>query len=240
MPFYAYIKIPGVEKTESRDLYYGNGWIPLESYELSGDPNKSITAKPRRGENKDQKNKKTQNQMLSMMKRRKEVEYELSLLADGTGGVFGELESNAWQDALDEVLAEEAEIAGKSTITIDKLMDASSPKLHQFCLEYLRGGDHGTFLKGKVELHICRVVEKGNGEQTPELFMAYLLENCGISSVNIDASESSSLTETVEIDFQQITTATNFDGTGWISKGWDMVRGEEKSTDWKPNLPSPS
>jgi type VI protein secretion system component Hcp len=240
MPFYAYIKIPGVENTESTDLYYGKDWVPIRSYDLSNEENEGITAKSRSAPDDGARkgNKKTRSQVRDMIWRHENAEHELQFVAGGSE-MFGDLFSNAWQEALDVAQAEESEIAGTSTVTITKLMDTVTPKLHQFCMECAHGEDRGAFLKGNVELHICREVEK-NGEPEPQLFMAYLLENCGIASMNINASDNANLSETVKISFQKITTSTNFDGTGWLSKSWDMVRGEEASTNWKPARPSKS
>ncbi|OAM90619.1 type VI secretion system tube protein Hcp [Termitidicoccus mucosus] len=234
MPFYAYIKIPGVGNTESTDLYYGKDWIPVRSYDLdSGGNNEGISQK--KPKNLGSESDKMAWGHLSALRRRHDDEIN----DGGVNNLFGDDDSTAWIADLQQMEGRMTELAEGGGMTITKLMDTVTPKLHQFCMECAHGGDRGAFLKGNVELHICREVEK-DGKPEPQLFMAYLLENCGIASVNINASDSANLSETVAISFQKITTATNFDGADWFCKSWDMVRGEEASTNWKPVRPPKS
>ncbi|MDR1011919.1 MAG: type VI secretion system tube protein Hcp [Opitutaceae bacterium] len=268
MPIYAYIKIPGVLTTESTDLYYGSQWIPIGSYGFAtGGDNMAISLKSKKkdDEQKVSKNdvenwrsgelKKVMELIKSLEPKHQRsnggkenednvdnvdnVDDEDNILFDTSTSDGGHLKAmKGRRDLLQQAGAVDKALVSGTHMEIKKQLDAVSPKLHQFCLEYTHGPKKGVAFKNKVELHVCRMVEKNNGQQ-PELFMAYLLENCGISDVAIDASDSSNLTETVEIAFQQITTATNFDGSGWLCKSWDMVRGEEKPSSWKPALPPP-
>jgi type VI protein secretion system component Hcp len=253
MPFYAYIKIPGVENTESTDLYYGKAWIPIRSYDLSFDKaGQDISVKSDSNEDGEKITRAELGKLAVMkkqaaqLKRLAQTAKDLMKAMEATRQDDNE-ESSLFDSKLEKlneritlVQKKKHELKSeKNTITIIKMLDAATPKLHQLCMEYTHGKRQDVLLKGNVKLHICREAEKSQ-EGVPQLFMAYLLEKCGIASVDINASDGANLSETIKISFQQITTATNFDGNGWISKSWDMVRGEEKSTSWKPIRPSPS
>ena len=233
MPFYAYIKIPEVGNTESTDLYYGKDWIPVLSYNLdSGESNEGIS--PKKPKDSDSKSDKMAWGHLSALRKRHDDEIN----DGGVSDLFGDDDSTAWSDDLRKMEDRMTKLAEGCDMKITKLMDTVTPKLHQFYMECAHGKDSDAFLKGNVELHICREAEK-DGEPETQLFMAYLLENCSITSVHIEVSDTN-LSETVAISFQKITTATNFDGADWFCKSWDMVRGEEASTNWKPVRPPKS
>ncbi|MDR0353357.1 MAG: type VI secretion system tube protein Hcp [Opitutaceae bacterium] len=205
MPFYAYIKIPGVGQTESSDDCYGNGWIPIEKFDLGGEQGDDYDG------TEDDTGKKTDS-------------------ADFTNNESGDGFSSEAEDDVEEQQKLEKKISAEASMSIDKMLDVSSPVLHRLCLEHLR--EESALLNGAVELHICRV----GGDKSPELIMAYRLENCAISLVEVHASENG-LTEMVKLKFQKITCATNFEQKEWMSSGWDMVRGEKLSAGWKPAKP---
>ena len=116
------------------------------------------------------------------------------------------------------------------TITLTKFLDSTTTKLHQLCLECVNY-DPDQYIDGRVEVHICRSVEGTDdkiNQAGSQIYMAYMLENCLLTSIKFDASDSTSLTEELTISFETILVYMIHEGK-WETKGWDFVDGEEIS-----------
>jgi type VI protein secretion system component Hcp len=248
MPLYAYIKIPGIQNSESTDETYGKAWIPIRKFDLKGGSNEGMNAT----------HAKTWAEAFSRQRAERREELE-TFNVTGFGELFDpeaeseEVESEVTRRAkireeraarrkaatkemdlnLDE-LFEEKEDREKSEgeISFEKMIDSASPKLQLLCLTcglY----DSTKYIKGKVEVHICRQIPGGGGGPDDkevsknEVYMAYVLEDCLITSVAVDASESSKLQETVTISYEKISSCIKTDKGTWDSKGWDFIEEKE-------------
>lgn len=149
-------------------------------------------------------------------------------------------------DPFGDDTCDEAEDSRKSrsggSITITKILDSTTPQLHKLCLEclqyetskYIGSESDGT----KVEIHICRhVLDEYTSTSITEIYMGYVLENCLITSVKIDASETAKIRESVTITFEKITTSIRGTNKTWVSKGWDFVD-EREITGTDPKKPT--
>lgn len=205
---YAYIKIPDIGGSESTDQLYDSSWIPLKSVEL-------------------------------------EDAHTHPLADDDDDPTFtiGISEKNKPQQQ--RIHDEEAKSKprktcddGAGSIEITKLIDSTSTTFHLYCVQNLKSG--GRALSGKIEIHICRHrVEHGDsGNLYAQVYMAYIMEGCAISQIDVDASEGGKFTETITITFEKISFCIRPPGAAWNTKGWDF-KSETQITGGTPTPPTP-
>jgi type VI protein secretion system component Hcp len=215
MPLYAYIKIPGVENSESKDASYGNAWIPLISIEFAG--TSSGTNKTRPGQNAEDGYG-----LVELFKEPKQRRQNKNVY--GLVELFSEPENS--EPEKKEPKIKKTDNLSSGGITITKMMDSTTPKLHLKCLQCSRYKSD-QYIEGKVELHICRQIPgEGDGPATNEVYMAYIMEKCLITRVKVEASESLKLNETVHISFEKISSCIKT-GSTWDSKAWDFIDEKE-------------
>ena len=217
MPLYAYIKIHGISGSESLDEHYKTEWIPISSINLSNS-GKDDTGEDSK-DKKDKKNDPKTQQAPSAADKNKP-----STTAATTG--------TQWRKP--------AEAHG--TLTVNKAIDATSPKLQKLCLD-CRNLDPDKYLEDKIQIHVCRhVPNEGEGDNATviQIYQAYILENCLITNMKISGSESQKLSEEITITYETIYTfVRNVDSKdskdGWLSMGWSYV--DEKKTAKIPDPP---
>ncbi|MDR2674919.1 MAG: type VI secretion system tube protein Hcp [Opitutaceae bacterium] len=275
MPLYAYIKIPGIENSESTDAAYGKAWIPIRKFDLKGGTNEGMKTRVTAMQtiSRQRKERREQLREIGMVDigglfdseeaRRAEIREERAARRNqlqeigmvDIGGLFDSEEErrakirkeraarrkeaadfenmdfrlNELFDVKEEdgPSEEEDRQSSEGRVTVEKMIDSASPKLQLMCLEcglY----DSSKYITGKVEVHICRQIPgDGDGPARNEVYMAYVLENCLITSVAVDASESSKLQETVAISYEKISACIKTDKGTWDSKGWDFIEEKE-------------
>jgi len=241
MPLYAYLKIPGIENSESRDELYGSKWIPIQSIEglshQTADLNDTVLEKFVHLRKDTSKNS---------VERLKEIRK----LRDDHGKLLDyekpgdDAKTDTGKSARKGESNERLETIG--TLKIIKHLDATSPPLQKLCLEcfdydpdqYIASEDGD----GRIELHICRQIpdETDPSVTSNVIYMAYMMEKCLITGINFDASEQSKITETITISFEIIYSYMYWEeDRKWETKGWDFVEGKEISAGGYEPKPKP-
>jgi len=244
MSLYAYIKIPGIGGSESVDEVYGKDWIPITSMDFANtarDEDEEFTKA--REASKSSLRQSQLNHLKSWYEKEKargrlgDVTFEE--FASSVNSDFSEIlktkdkqqekssattsepkKSSALEAAVRQVSRKEA----GGTLTIDKIIDATSPKIQRLCLDCVNY-DTDKYIEGTIELHICRHIPgvESSDVVDREIYLAYILDNCLIESVDIDASESNKLNEKIKITFEIIYSYILSPDGKLEGKGWNFV-----------------
>ena len=245
MPLYAYLNIPGIAGAETQDEVYGKGnkeWITLSSMDFrsstqSEDENfmrvhEAAQARREKGHNQrllawaeKHGHKLTDEARKSLLGSAKKESLQLPKPASSHSNVQDLRDKRARKDA-------------GGTLVVTKYLDATSPKLQRKCLE-CANYDSDQYIEGKIQLHICRhALIKGDSSSkaSREIYMAYILENCLITSLKFDGTESGKLTETITFTFEIIHSCI-YVNNEWDIKSWNFVT-EKEAAPFTPVLPS--
>lgn len=233
MPLYAYINIPGFSDSESSDDKYGASWIPINTLSLGGrtlqedqtlaDTQKkqeeaaADARKANREKTLDSRQKKYTGEQMktaraALAKQREKEAAGKEYTKDPDDDIFG-------SDILTHMLADKHS-GGK--ITIEKMLDSNSPKLHQLCLE-CQQYESEEYIEGQLEIHICRHIPGQSGaESARETYMAYILKNCLLTELSFDASDNK-ITETLTITFEEIHSCVKNTAGTWDTGSWNFT-----------------
>lgn len=258
MPLYAYIKIPGITNSESTDETYGKEWIPLTSIDFRGTAESSDEDLGKAKESRDNRRR-----LERLMQGMESARSKGSKIPDFVFSEIKKLQTCLMQSILESkgYKKQKEQTAGSgddgddfnisdmddlhdmresgSSLTIRKMLDATSPALHLKCLECGQY-ESNEYIKDKIEIHICHVVPgacgTGKGGSDREAYMAFVLENCLITQVSVDASENSKLEEVIKISFEKIHYGIKPASKNWDIKGWDFLD-EKEVSETKPADP---
>lgn len=212
MPLYAYIQIPGIENSESTDEAYGKKWIPIIKMDFKNSPVS--------GDYDDEASETAEPASVSSF-----------------SGSHSESDDEGGSPEMPAFPRREPRVMSGGELTVDKMIDATSPKLQLKCLECQQYASD-KYIEGPVELHICRQTVSDKGDTASrEIYMGYILENCLITSVEISASESDKLNESITLSFEKIHSCIRLDGMTWDSKGWDFITERPASPALTPTPP---
>nr|WP_161554904.1 type VI secretion system tube protein Hcp [Ereboglobus luteus] len=117
-------------------------------------------------------------------------------------------------------------------ITISKQLDATSPKLHQICME-CRNFASDKYIEGKVEVHICRQIPGADGgSAVREVYMGYILRKCLMTGISITANESDYMEESITLTFERVTSCVRRPKQAALNNvGWDYVAEDTDTPD---------
>ncbi|MDF9826552.1 type VI protein secretion system component Hcp [Ereboglobus sp. PH5-5] len=224
MPIYAYIKIPGIQNSESTDEKYGKEWIPIRSFKFKTEASVEDETTNRQSGEDDAPSETgagVPRQTSDSKKRFNHIKNRLERWARGE-------RSPAMRESAAEADGE---------ITVDKWLDATSPKLHNLCQECSKFATD-QYIKGMVEVHICRQIQSEEGDKASrEAYLGYVLENCRISSLSVTASTSSNMVETFTIKFEMVTSCIRQPKQNlWQNLKWNFL---SEDTDSASKLSTP-
>lgn len=269
MPLYAYIKIPNIGGSESTDEAYDSDWIPLSKIELSNanqTEDKGFTATLKKV--KDRRSKRWATRLHEWAERNKKkirqdsqsehlgvIDLEEGELLDFFREEVDEIASStdiqkktatkepAPEEYTEEQIEQQAGLARRDSggdLTITKPLDPTSTKLQLLCLQCAHYNSD-QYIDGPVELHICRhiITDPKKNISSSELYMAYIMENCLITSFRFDASDYGKLYETITISFEKIHASIKPDPDAAMdTKGWDFTKEDPASSPRVPTKPS--